>query len=98
LRQEDFNLDLIGFGDRDLSKVLADEDAEGQADSVPDVPATPVTVPGDPWLLAPHRVLSGDATSAEALARVLGERKPRLMVTDPPYRARARWPEWLRAC
>ena len=40
---------------------------------------------GDLWLLGPHRVLCGDATSAEAVARLLGERKPRLMVTDPPY-------------
>jgi ParB-like chromosome segregation protein Spo0J len=99
LQQEDFNLDLIGFDDRDLSKLLADQDAEGQADSVPDVPAIPVSVPGDLWLLGPHRVLCGDATSAEAVARLLGERKPRLMVTDPPYgieldsewRDRAEW-------
>src|ERR1022692_878776 len=62
LQQEDFNLDLIGFDDRDLSKLLADQDAEGQADRVPDVPATPVTVPGDLWLLGPHRVLCGDST------------------------------------
>src|ERR1700683_4421819 len=31
-QQEDFNLDLIGFDDRDLSKLLAEQDAEGQAD------------------------------------------------------------------
>jgi hypothetical protein len=37
------------------------------------------------WLLGPHRVLCGDATSAEVVARLLGERKPQLMVTDPPY-------------
>jgi DNA modification methylase len=85
LQQEDFNLDLIGFDDRDLTKLLADQDADDQADSVPDVPATPITVPGDVWLLGPHRVLCGDATSGEAVARLLGERKPRLMVTDPPY-------------
>ena len=30
-------------------------------------------------------MLCGDATSAEAVARLLGDRKPRLMVTDPPY-------------
>src|SRR5580658_5930142 len=42
LQEEDFNLDLIGFDDRDLSKLLADQDAEGQADRIPDVPATPV--------------------------------------------------------
>jgi len=40
---------------------------------------------GDLWLLGPHRVLCGDATSAESVARLLGDRKPRLMVTDPPY-------------
>jgi hypothetical protein len=30
-------------------------------------------------------VFCGDATTSEAVARLLGERKPRLMVTDPPY-------------
>jgi hypothetical protein len=30
-------------------------------------------------------VLCGDATRAEDVARLLGERKPILMVTDPPY-------------
>jgi DNA modification methylase len=44
-----------------------------------------VTRPGDLWLCAEHRVLCGDATAAEAVARLLGERRPRLMVTDPPY-------------
>jgi DNA modification methylase len=34
---------------------------------------------------AANRILCGDATSAEAVARLLGDRKPRLMVTDPPY-------------
>jgi hypothetical protein len=29
-------------------------------------------------------VLCGDATNAADVARLLGERKPRLMVTDPP--------------
>jgi len=33
----------------------------------------------------PYRVLCGDATNAEVIARLLGERKPRLMTTDPPY-------------
>jgi len=32
-----------------------------------------------PWLCGPHRVLCGDATSADAAARLLGERKPLLM-------------------
>jgi hypothetical protein len=30
-------------------------------------------------------VLCGDATNAEAVARLLGDRKPLLLITDPPY-------------
>ena len=40
---------------------------------------------GDLWICGKHRVLCGDCTSAEVVARLLGERKPILMVTDPPY-------------
>jgi hypothetical protein len=36
-------------------------------------------------VLGPHRVFCGDATSTEAVARLLGDRKPRLLVSDPPY-------------
>ena len=32
-----------------------------------------------------HRVLCGDATSPEAVARLLEHRQPFLMVADPPY-------------
>src|SRR5580698_9977116 len=44
LQQEDFDVGLLGFDDRDLTKLLADQDADGDADNVPDVPAIPVTV------------------------------------------------------
>jgi hypothetical protein len=40
---------------------------------------------GDIWLCGKHRVLCGDATKSEDVARLLGDRKPLLMVTDPPY-------------
>src|SRR5207245_2499370 len=53
--------------------------------SVPDTPQLPVSVPGDLWLCASHRVLCGDATEATAVDRLLGADVPLLMVTDPPY-------------
>lgn len=41
--------------------------------------------PGDLWRLGEHRLLCGDSTKAEDVARVLGDAVPLLMVTDPPY-------------
>ena len=41
----------------------------------------PVSRRGRSVACGPHRVLCGDATDAEAVSRLLGERKPFLMVT-----------------
>lgn len=54
-------------------------------DEVPEPPKDPVTKPGDLWLLGEHRLLCGDSTKAEDVARLLENRKPFIMVTDPPY-------------
>jgi DNA modification methylase len=84
LSAADFDLALTGFDGKELDDLLALEDEE-QANAAPPLPDSPVTRAGDLWLLGPHRVLSGDSTSPEAVARLLGDRQPRLMVTDPPY-------------
>ena len=88
LNEADFDLSLTGFDQKEIDDFLlvADDD---QANTVPPVPDNPVSRPGDLWLCgdgrSQHRVLCADATSAEAVARLLGERKPKLLVTDPPY-------------
>ena len=84
LQEADFDLSLTGFNPGEIDKLLALDDEE-KANSAPPLPETAVSRSGDLWLLGPHRVLCGDATSGEAVARLLGERKPRIMVTDPPY-------------
>ena len=84
LQESDFDLDLTGFDGKEIDDLLALDD-EDQANATPPLPETAVSCTGDLWLLGDHRVLCGDATSAEAVARLIGERKPRLMVTDPPY-------------
>ena len=40
---------------------------------------------GDLWVLGNHRLLCGDATKADDVARVFGGETPLLCVTDPPY-------------
>jgi len=77
-------LSLTGIDPGESDKLLAMEDEEG-ANAAPPLPGSPVSRLGDLWFLGPHRVLCADATSPEAVARLTGERKPRLLVTDPPY-------------
>jgi len=64
-------------------------------DDAPDPPEEPVTQPGDLWILGEHRLLCGDATSAEDVGRLLDGGRPFLMVTDPPYGV-AYDPEWRK--
>ena len=47
---------------------------------------------GQVWQLGRHRLMCGDSTSAEDVARLLDGAKPRLMVTDPPYGTK-----WIRS-
>lgn len=54
-------------------------------DDVPVAPEEPVSKPGDLYLLGEHRLLCGDSTNADDVARLLDGTKPTMMFTDPPY-------------
>ena len=88
LAAEEFDLSLIGFDDAELDALLSgldeETDTEGE-DDIREPPEDPVSRPGDLWTLGNHRLLCGDATVATDVERLLGEVKPLLMVTDPPY-------------
>jgi DNA modification methylase len=86
LQDMGFGLELTGFGEDELGKLLAlPNEGLTDPDEVPEPPAEPVTVAGDVWLLGRHRIICGDSTSADTVAALLGDVKPHLMVTDPPY-------------
>jgi DNA modification methylase len=62
-------------------------------DEVPEALPEAISRPGDLWILGEHRLLCGDSTTADDVARLLGTDKPHLMVTDPPYGVQYD-PEW----
>jgi DNA modification methylase len=88
LNEADFDLGLTGFDPGEIDGLLAIPDEE-RANAAPPLPGIPVSRPGDMWLCGDrrnqHRVHCADATDPGAVARLLGERKPILMVCDPPY-------------
>jgi hypothetical protein len=84
LNAEEFDLSLTGFSPKEIDDLLALPEEE-EANVAPPLPENPVSRTGDLWICGKHRVLCGSSTSAEDVTRLLGERKPLLMVTDPPF-------------
>jgi len=82
---------LTAYSEEELTRMI--NQISGAGDTVPigeddviEPPAgDPVTRPGDLWLLGPHRVLCGDATSAKDVAYLMDSELASLIFTDPPY-------------
>ena len=85
LSAADFDLSLTGFDPKEIDDLLLVQDDDDRANAAPPLPEIPVSRLGDLWTCGKHSVLCADATSPDAVARLLGDRKPQLMVTDPPY-------------
>ena len=87
LQHLDFSLELTGFEPRQIDHLLGLtlDISDDAANAVPELPTHAVAIAGDLWLCGPHRVLCGDSTRAENVARLFVGNKPLLMITDPPY-------------
>jgi DNA modification methylase len=83
LKAMDYDLNLTGFDSREIDAFTLQPNAA--EDDAPPVPENPITKPGDLWLLGEHRLLCGDSTNADNVARLLGGRKADMVFTDPPY-------------
>ena len=92
LQEKDFDLSLLGFDADELDKLLnggSEENtiAEGEtdADAVPEVPEESVSQHGEIYQLGKHRLMCGDSTKAEDVARLMAGEKADMVFTDPPY-------------
>ena len=83
LQTSDYDLSLTGFDSKEIDDYLLKDAPDG--DVTPEVPRDPVNRIGDLWLCGSHRVLCGDATDPETVSRLLGERKPFLLVVRCSY-------------
>ena len=52
---------------------------------MPEVPETPVTVPGNLWLLNEHRLICSDAMHVESFERLMAGGLSDMVFSDPPY-------------
>jgi DNA modification methylase len=80
-----FDLNLTGFDIKEIDDLLVAPDEDDLANATPPLPKVAVSQSGDLWACGPHRVLCGDATSQQAVERLLGASQPILLVSDPPY-------------
>ncbi|MGD0778776.1 MAG: ParB N-terminal domain-containing protein, partial [Candidatus Solibacter sp.] len=88
LQEEAFDVNLIGFDDEEVARLLAALDAaQGltDEDAAPEVPETPVSTAGDLWTLGEHKLLVGDATVAADVQRLMGTDAADCVFLDPPY-------------
>lgn len=87
LQSVDFDLDLLGFSNDELARILDPGVQEGltDPDEVPEPPDEAITQPGDLWILGDHRLLCGDSANPEHVDRLLDGATIHLVNTDPPY-------------
>ena len=87
LQAAGFDMDLLGFGEKELVQLLEADVTQGLADpdAVPEPPDEAVTQPGDIWILGDHRLMCGDSGSAADLDALLDGAAIDLVAMDPPY-------------
>ena len=74
-----------GFEGDEIAEMLRLPSDEVHEDEVPPTPKEPTTQPGDLWLLGDHRVLCGDSTNPDDIAKLMQGDTADMMFTDPPY-------------
>ena len=90
----EIDLTLSGFGEDEIADLLRSLETREKRERVESFDLDEALAEatrsqrsklGDLWVLGDHRLLCGDSTDPEAVARLLDGAEPRLLATDPPY-------------
>jgi DNA modification methylase len=91
---EGLDISISGFAPVEIDQITTDfeENSSDPDDSIdPEwTTAAPVSKPGELWQLGNHRLLCGDARSANDLARLMETTRASMAFLDPPYNVRVR--------
>ena len=89
LQGADFDVSLTGFGEDEIADLFSGDGEKDVKDDDFDLSAAlekaAFVEKGDIWTVGRHRLMCGDATSAEDVAALMDGKKANLIVTDPPY-------------
>ena len=82
---QNIELDMSDFGFDDIELDDIEEEQEIIEDEVPEVPEEPKAKLGDIYQLGNHRLMCGNSTSEEDVAKLMNGVKADMVFTDPPY-------------
>lgn len=82
-----FDLSMTGFDDKELADLFKTEEEVEDDDFDLDAALEKAAFvkKGDIWTVGRHRLMCGDATSAEDVTKLMDGKKANIIVTDPPY-------------
>lgn len=84
---DEFPIEMLGWETAEIDVMLGDARSESPdpADDIPEPTSTPVSAPGDLWLLGKHRLLCGSSLEESSWARLMGSETAAMSFVDPPY-------------
>jgi DNA modification methylase len=83
----DFGIEMlsdVGFTDAELDKIFPANNKPDD-DWVPAPPKKPKSKPGEIYTIGKHRIMCGDSTNPDHVAKLMDGRKADMIFTDPPY-------------
>lgn len=88
LQGADFDVGVTGFDDKeiaDLFKTDSDKVEDDDFDLTAALEKASFVGEGDVWVVGKHRLICGDATNPDHVAKLMDGKRANLILTDPPY-------------